>query len=122
MFNIYENKVAFLHLKPKNLKWLIIVFGTITFAPLISISKIEVYDNYQTKGYIENGALKISVPENINFEKIKMNNEEIEYEIISKTLKDNQNDYTLRLSTELKENEIVSLDLYYNKERIIEKI
>ena len=117
-----ENIIAFINIKPKNLKWLIIIMGITLLISLIIISKIEIYDNYQTIGK-ENGYLMIKVPQAIQIEKIIINMQDQPFEIISKTKIDQStNKYTISLSTINKDQEIINLNIYYNKERIIDRI
>ena len=118
-----ENIIAFINIKPKNLKWLIIIMGITLLISLIIISKIEIYDNYQTIGKVENGYLMIEVPQAIQIEKIIINMQDQPFEIISKTKIDQStNKYTISLSTINKDQEIINLNIYYNKERIIDRI
>ena len=132
MLDLFNNKVAFLKLKPK-ISFLIIIFILLLFLGLIYYTyKKEIYDTYQTRGIVsceDTCNIITAIPTNImDFKKIMLNNNYLSYQLKSKELKVDENNYIsyyeLVLSTPLSltDKEIVSLNFYYNKQRIITKI
>lgn len=131
MVNIYDNKEAFLKLKPKRLIILFILIILVIIVITIFIIKIKAYDNYQTKGYInceKECFIETLIPTSIAYEKIKIDNKDITYSLINKEIvidKENYISYykiTLKSDLEYSNNEIIDINFYYNKQRIIEKI
>lgn len=94
--------------------------------------KIEVYDVYNTKGYIKNSNLIINIPiENsdtiINGEYLMINDEKYNFEVknISDILLSNNINYqevVLEIDNDLSENSIVDIIIYHNKEKVAKKI
>jgi len=131
MNDIFNNKKAFIKLKPKGL-FMIFIFLTLVLSSIfISAFKIKMYDNYQAKGYVNNNGITLIttfIPTNINIEKILINNKNIDYEIIEKDVILDEENYISYLKIVLKtdisyeDKSIVNLNFYYNKQRIIEKI
>jgi len=130
MIEIFNNKEAFLKIKPKNLL-ITIISILIIFGGLITVSiKIKVFDNYQTKGYVtcENVCyVTTMVPSNIDYDLVYFNNKKINYKLVNKDLKVDQDSfisyYELQfLTNEFQDKEIVEINFYYNKQRIIKKI
>ena len=131
MIEMFNNKNAFLRLKPYNLIFIVIIFS-ILFSALISfIIKNDTYDNYQTKGYVacDNECITmVLLPSNIDFDMIYFNNKKINYKMISKELKVDQENfisyYEIKFTTEedFQDQEILEFNFYYNKQRIIKKI
>ncbi len=131
MLDLLNNKQAFLKEKPKIGFIVTIVMTIILLMLLIYICQREVYDNYQTKGIVscnEKCTITTVIPSNLNFEQVVVNNKNIHYEIIGKELRVDEKNYlsyydlTLSTSLSFSNNEIVDLNFYYNKQRIITKI
>ncbi len=130
MVNLLDNKEAFLAVKPK-FKMIVFIIISLLFLILLLTFKIKTYDNYQTKGYItcDNSChLVVAIPSNIKFQKIKVNNKNLKYRINKKELKiDEKNlvsyfELVLDINDTYKDKEIVDINFYYNKQRIITKI
>ncbi len=131
MLDLFNNKTAFLRMKPKMGFTVVILIFFILLYLIIYISTKEIYDHYQTKGIVNcqnTCTIKTLLPSNFNFEQIALNNKYLDYTIISKELIVDEENYQtyfeLTLSTEedLTNNEIVDLNFYYNKQRLIVKI
>lgn len=131
MLDLFNNKTAFLKKKPTIGLSIIIFLLFILLFLLAYVCKKEIYDNYQAKGIVscnETCTITTAIPSNLNFEQITLNNKNLNYELISKELKVDQGNYTtyyeIILSTQesLLNNEIVNLNFYYNKQKIITKI
>lgn len=131
MQEIFNNGQALLLKKPHKLWLLIINIVIIIFLLLTYMIKTTIFDNYQTKGYIicENDCyIRVAIPSNIAFKEIKLNNKKIDYEIINQELRlDEENlltylDLTIKLQEKLTDGEIINLNFYYNKQRIIFKL
>ena len=132
MLDLSDNKVAFLGKRPKLGFIVVMIILVILIMFLIYICGNETYDNYQTKGIVScdgSCVIKTAIPSNLdNFEQIALNNKMINYEIVSRELvvdEDNyQTYYEISFETDktLTNNEVVSLNFYYNKQRIITKI
>ena len=94
--------------------------------------KKEIYDTYQTKGIVnceDTCEIITAIPTNIiDFKEIMLNNNYLSYDLISKNLKVDETNYisyyelVLRTPLSLADGEIVDLNFYYNKQRIITKI
>ncbi len=131
MLELFNNKTAFLKKEPKIGFLVVIVFLILLLFLLLYICKKEIYDSYQTKGFVTCDQLcniLVVIPSDLNFDKIAQNGKYLNYEITSKELKIDEENiqtyYELTLSTDesLSNNEIVILNFYYNKQRIITKI
>jgi len=131
MFNTYHNKTAFLNKKPKKLFLFVLVFITFLILFLIFSIKLECYDHYRTKGYVdceESCVIITAIPSNIEYQKIKLNNKKWNPTLLDKKLEIDEEQmisyYKLTLSSREKRmnKEIVDLNFYYNKQRIIKKI
>ena len=131
MIDIFSNKEAFLRKEPK-IGWIMIIISiSILIIILIYISSWQIYDHYQTKGIVtceRTCTITMNVPTEISFDQIALNNEYLDYEVVGKELKIDEDyfttyyEYTLQTSMSLSTNEIVDLNIYYNKQRIITKI
>ena len=130
MVNILNNKEAFLREKPKKM-FLIIIIPSILLLLVVLITKFKVYDTYSTKGYSTcNDTCKIVVviPSSLTFDKIYLNNEVAEYKIVNKQLEVDEenmvsyNKLIIETNKTFKDKEIVNVNFYYNKQRIITKI
>lgn len=129
MVDITNTKIAFLKNKPKmyKLATIIIVFLILL---IYSSYKIKIYDNYQTKGYITCESicsLVVSIPSDISFSKINVNNKELDYNTyLEELVVDEVNLVSYKKITldinGYQDKEIVDVNFYYNKQRIISKI
>ena len=132
MLDIYNNKIAFMKETPQSLYptiyFLILILGIFIYA----ISKTKIYDNYQTKGYItcsNTCQLTVLYPSNINYNEIYFNNKKLLYDVLDEQIvldEENLISYK-KLILLFKENifqdkEIIKVNFYYNKQRIITKI
>ena len=133
MEDIYNNKTSFITLKPLKKKLLVFIIIIILFFlfGLYLIITTKIYDNYQTKGYImcEDTCYLITyIPSNIPDNNIYFNNKSYDYQIISKEIYFDEQamnsliKLTLKVSHDFLNKEIINLNFYYNKERIITKI
>jgi len=116
MLEIFNNKEAFLRIKPKNLLVIIMLILLVLIGLVIMSLKLKVYDNYQTKGYVtcnDKCFLVTMIPSNINYDIIYFNNKEIDYKLVNKDLK---------VIDDFEDKEIISINFYYNKQRLINKI
>ncbi len=129
--DIYNNKTSFISLKPRKFLGLIILITIILSYIIYLLITTKVYDNYQTKGYItcnETCVLITYIPPEINYNKIYFNNKLYTYEILDNEIildKETITSYrklTLKVSKTFLNNEIVNLNFYYHKQRIITKI
>ena len=131
MTSIYNNKEAFIKIKPKKIGYLVIMFVLLFISVIVWMSLNFTYNHIETKG-IANCDLScfitVAIPSNISYEKIILNNKKINYEEINKELKVDKDNYisyneiTLKTDLKLQDSEIVNLSFYYNKQRIIKKI
>lgn len=131
MLNIYNNKEAFLRIKPK-VGFMAFIFMTIILVLLILFMyNKKVYNNFKTKGIVscqEICEITTLVPTNINFQELKLNNKMVKFKITNKELTVDEQHYqtyytiTLNVAENLSDKEIVDLIFYYNKQRIITKI
>lgn len=130
MVDILNNKESFLRTKPHMLCLILIILLSFIILLVLSI-KIKVYDNYETKGiYTCNNEcyLEVVVPSNIFYQEIEVNKKLVSFKVLSEDLeidKDNMISYIklkLDLDSTFKEQEIVDVNFYYNKQRIITKI
>ena len=131
MLDLFNNKTAFLKKEPKLGFSVFIFLVMILLFLLFYVSSKEIYDTYQTRGIISctnTCSVTTVIPSNLNFEQIALNNKKLDYQIINKELKvDEENietyyELTLSIKEPLTNNEIVNLIFYYNKQRIITKI
>lgn len=134
MLDLFNNKYAFLKKQPKYEFIIVIIIVALLFILLRYIDHKEVYDHYKTKGLVSCDAnastctIKTALPTNVNFDDIALNNNYLNYEILSKELVVDEENYqtyyelTLSTTTSLTNQEIVDLNFYYNKQRIITKI
>ncbi len=130
MLEIFNNKEAFLRIKPKNLLVIIMLILLVLIGLVIMSLKLKVYDNYQTKGYVtcnDKCFLVTMIPSNINYDIIYFNNKEIDYKLVNKDLKVDEDNfisyYELHfLIDDFEDKEIISINFYYNKQRLINKI
>lgn len=130
MMNILENKYAFTNLKPKK-PIILIVLLLLSILIFILLFKIKVYDNYQTKGYVScnnSCTIKAFIPTDINYKEIAVNNKKVNYQVMSSEIKvDEQNlisylELSIKVEAKVKEEEIVNLNFYYQKQRLITKL
>lgn len=130
MEKLFMNKQAFLRKKPKNL-FLITILIIIFLLVILFISlKVEVYDHYLTRGYIEcNGTCNavVVVPTSIDIQKLKINNKYLKPNILSKTIEIDEENvisyylYNFQMDDSFQDKEIVDFNICYNKQRILKK-
>ena len=109
----------------------IILVGIALIVSLYAL-KIEVYDVYNTKGYIKNSNLIINIPIDysdtiINGEYLVINDEKYNFEVknISDVLLSNNVNYqevVLEIASDIPENSIVDTMIYHDKEKVAAKI
>ena len=130
MENLFQNKQAFLRKKPKNLFLVSVVLIIILLIILVISLKVEVYDHYLTRGYVncsENCKIIVVVPTNIDIQKIKYNNKYIEPNILSKTIQIDEENvssyylYNFANIDGLEDKEIIEFNFCYNKQRLLKK-
>ena len=131
MLELYNNKYAFLKKKPSIGFAAVIILILILLWLLIYMCKKEIYDSYQARGVASCNdvcTITTAIPSSLNFEQIILNNKNLDYELISKELKIDEANYlsyyeiTLSVKESLLDGEIVNLNFYYNKQKIITKI
>ncbi len=131
MINIFNNKEAFLNEKPKYGFIVVILLIVVFLLIILYMCKTDIYDNYQTKGYIscnDSCVVITTIPSNLSYEKIDLNNKSLDYEIVNSELILDEVNYetyykiTISSSYVGQNNEIVDLNFYCNKQRIITKI
>ena len=131
MLDLFNNKIAFLKKEPKMGWFFVLIIILILLSLLHYICKKEIYDCYQTKGIAtctDECILTSAIPTTIHFDHITMNQKNLDYEMISKELKIDEENYqtyyeiTLSIKNNLSNNEIVDLNVYYHKQRLIIKI
>ncbi len=129
MINIYNNKESFLREKPHFLEVIVFFLILLIGGIIVLLYEIKIYDNYQTKGYtLNDNIITTVIPSNLTFSKIYLNNKEIKYEIIEEKISIDEEKMvsyktlTLKINQNLKANQIIDLNLYYNKQRIISKL
>lgn len=130
MENLYQNKKAFLDEKPKKLFFISLSFIVFIIFILIISLKVDVYDHYLTKGYVDcSDACKVivAVPTNIDIKKIKVNNKYLKLNILSKTIEIDEENvisyylYNFFNDYGFEDKEILDFNFYYNKQRILKK-
>ena len=131
MVEIFNNKQAFLKTKPRNLSLILLIILLCIIILLIYLTFTKIYDNYTTNGVVtcENTCILTTyIPSNINYDYLTINNEKKNYEVLSheivipedtlisldKVIFNIHNDY--------EDKEIVNLNFYYNKQRMITKM
>ncbi|MGN1379007.1 MAG: hypothetical protein ACI4XR_01235 [Bacilli bacterium] len=119
------------NIKYKNNLFLIMFLGIFIIFIILSFF-LESYSNFNTYGIYENGFIKVNIlvenSDKITLNnKMKIKNDEYSYKIdnISDLLNENYQNYqiyTLKTNINLKENEVVKITFYFDKEKIIKKI
>jgi len=131
MLDIYHNKGAFLKEKPKNLFFISLLFVSFLLLFLVLSFKTETYDHYLTKGYVKcegSCILTTFLPTNISYQKIKINDQDWSPIIIEKEVEiseENMMSYyriSFSMDNTFLDNEIVDLNFYYHKQRLLNKI
>lgn len=131
MINIYNNKEAFLRLKPHKIGLIITIFVLLFILTILFSCLSFTYDNFETKGFIicdKSCQVTTSIPSNISFTEIYLNKKVINYQELKKELKVDQENYisyyeiTFTTDSLFQNSEIVNLNFYYNKQRIITKL
>lgn len=130
MMFLTDNKYSFLKLKPQKTKTLLIIFLIIILL-LILLIKVKVYDNFETKGYVfcdDSCTITAYIPTDIDYEEIYYKHQKLDYELLSKEVKvdeENLESYLeLRLTSKenLRNGEIIRINFYYQKQRLISKV
>lgn len=126
-----NNKESLLNINPINL-FPILVFMVLSFGVLVYFCSTKTMeDNYQTKGYVTCNTdcyITTILPSNIDFTSMDINKKLVEYEEEQRVLKVDTTNYVSYYEISLKvrgnytDKEIVDLNFYYNKQRIIKKI
>ena len=120
MLELLDNKESFRRVKPNKHIFLIVILLVVIIGFIIIIIKVQVSDNYQTKGYVDCSY--------VSYEKLSINKKFKNFHILDKELKIDEEHFTsfyeitIELEDVLNDKEIVELNFYYNKQRIIEKI
>jgi len=130
MEKLYHNKIAFLKESPKKLFFVTFIFLLFLITVIYISYKVEVYDHYITKGYVEcenTCKVVVVVPTEITIQKIKYKNKNWKPKTLSKTMEIDEENvisyYLYNFSNDMnfKDKEIVELNFCYNKQRIIKK-
>lgn len=126
-----NNKESLLNINPINL-FPMLIFMVLSFGVLVYICSTKTMeDNYQTKGYVTCNTdcyITTILPSNIDFTSMDINKKIVEYEEEQRVLKVDTTNYVSYYEISLKvrgnytDKEIVDLNFYYNKQRIIKKI
>ncbi|MCI8670725.1 MAG: hypothetical protein HFI36_01665 [Bacilli bacterium] len=131
MLELLDNKESFRRVKPNKHIFLIVILLVVIIGFIIIIIKVQVSDNYQTKGYVDctdKCVIKTAIPSYVSYEKLSINKKFKNFHILDKELKIDEEHFTsyyeitIELEDVLNDKEIVELNFYYNKQRIIEKI
>ena len=96
MLDLFNNKIAFLKKEPKMGWFFVLIIILILLSLLHYICKKEIYDCYQTKGIAtctDECILTSAIPTTIHFDHITMNQKNLDYEMISKELKIDEENY-----------------------------
>ena len=132
MLDIYHNKEAFKKQKPFN--FIYVVFFIIIILALIiyMIFKTEVYDHYEAKSYVTCTNLcttSIAYPSNITYDFIQFNNKNITYQvdyeeifIDEESLISFKKQSLTLLNNDFQDKEIITVNFYYHKQRLINKL
>ena len=131
MIEIFNNKTAFQATKPKNLT-LILILIFISFSILIIyLTQTKIYDNYSTQGIVTcNDTCYITtyIPSTITFDYLTINNKKTSYQIIDSQIIIPEDSFeslkklSITTNNNYEANEILNLNFYYNKQRIITKM
>lgn len=130
MEKLYMNKQAFLRKKPKNLFLIALLIIIFLIISLFVSLKVEVYDHYLTRGYIECSdtcKATLVVPTSVDIQKLKINNKYFKLNILAKTIEIDEENvisyylYILQMDNSFQDKEIVDFNICYNKQRILKK-
>lgn len=130
MMFLTDNKYSFLNMKPQKTKILILIILILIFL-LILLIKCKFYDNYETKGFVscsDTCVITTYIPTNIHYEEIYYKHQLLDYQLLSKEIKVDEKNLEsyleLRLATNenLRNGEIIRINFYYQKQRLISKI
>ncbi len=126
MFNL--NYQDLINLKSRKI-FIIFIFLFLIIILIILSFRFKVYSTHKYYGIVNSELIILNLPmlnsDTIkNGEFVKVEDENYNYEIISygTIINDYQEVYIKVDNNDFKENEILTIDLYYDKERIIEKI
>ena len=131
MIEIYNNKQAFLQTKPRNLSLILLIILLSIIILIIYLTFTKIYDNYSTNGVIncnDNCTLTTYIPSSITYDYLTINNKKKNYQILSQEIFIPQdtlislNKIVFQVYNDYQDNEIVNLNFYYNKQRMIKKM
>ena len=131
MIDIYNNKESFLRNEPRMFFKLLLCLIIISFIFLIILSFIKIYDHHQTKGYAtcsDTCIITTYIPSEIKYDFISFNNKNIDYKILREEIIISEEEMrtikkiTIETDNIFLDQEIINLNFYYNKQRIIIKI
>ena len=131
MQELFNNKEAFLRISPKRLIILYLIMIGLLLEACYYMVTTKVYEIYRTKGYSicdTECLVVVLIPNWVTLEEISLDNKFISYEIVSKDAKLNEEvmetfwEIKLKIPKKLADKEIITLDFYYHKERLIKKI
>ena len=132
MDNIYNNKEAFKKIAPLNITIIILFMLTLIGLILVIKFKTKIYDNYQAKGYITcttSCTLTVLYPSTITYDLLTINNKnlvakkESEEIVIDEVNLISYKKLILSIPNNIfTDQEIVNVNFYYNKQRIINKL
>ncbi len=131
MVEIFNNKQAFLKTKPRNLSLILLIILFCCLILLIYLTFTKIYDNYPTTGFIscnDTCVLTTYLPSTITYDYLTINNKKKNYEILSQDIVIPEDTLIslkkiiYQVNNDYLDNEIVNLNFYYNKQRIINKI
>jgi len=131
MNKVVGNKEILLNMFPVRLFPLVLLMS-ISLSVLIYFCSIKtMYNNYRTKGYVtcsDDCYITTMIPSDIDLDIIEINKKTVEYKVILKNLEVDTTSYesyyeiNLSVSGNYMDKEIVNINFYYNKQRIIKKI
>lgn len=127
-----NNYYSLLNIKYRNSTFIVVIFLIIIILILL-LTVLETYDTWKTLGVNKDGKITTSIPiENSDAvtggEYIVIDNQNYQYKVleISEFLVDNYinyQNYVIKVDDVLfKENEVIEMTFYYNKQKIIQKI
>ena len=131
IISIYHNKEAFIKEKPRK-TYFLLIFIVLTLIIILKFTyNTKTYDNYRTNGIVtcnEECLIKTYIPSTLTPELLKLNNKSVTYRILTNEVITDEANYVtyqalaIKVESKLKDQEIVTLDFYYNKQRIIVKL
>lgn len=129
MYNKFQDLI---NLTPQNKLYSVVVIITVIF--MCYLFTVDIYTIFITKGYYKDNMLYMSIEYN-DIPKVNdavvmsINNDKVKFTInnISEIKLDEYNlvnyqDYIIDLDKQYKNNELLDIKMYYNKERVYEKL